>query len=592
MKNLQAMAMTVKDEDGAPPKQATVLVVDDDESNLKLLQAILAAEGHIVRSAASGEEALVSVADQAPDLILLDVMMPDIDGFEVTRQLKADSRTRSIPIVLITALEDRESRLKGLDAGAAEFLSKPVERAELLIRVRSLLRVKGYQDRLVSSNSTLYEHVQWLAHFDVLTGLPNRTLLTDRVNVALSMAHRSRTPLAVMFLDLDHFKHVNDTLGHHVGDQLLTEVAKAMRSAVREQDTVSRQGGDEFVLVLPDTDADGAARLAEKLLMVTAQTFEIEEHELIITPSIGIAVYPDDGEDFEALYKCADIAMYRAKRDGRNNFRFFTREMQTHSTRTLQLENALRHALKRDQMYLHYQPQVSLEDGHIIGAEALARWRHPEFGMVPPSEFIPIAESSGQIGQIGEWVLRTAVHQLKDWMCSGMPPMTIAVNLSAVQFRHPHLLALVTDILKEAQLPPQYLELELTEAIAMDDPVGAVSVMSNLHEQHIRMSIDDFGTGYSSLSYLKRFQIDRLKIAEPFVRNITEDQHDKAIVLTIIAMARSLGVRTIAEGVETEGQLSFLRENGCDEVQGYYFSKPLPADEFAQYVTNGSQPRT
>jgi diguanylate cyclase (GGDEF)-like protein/PAS domain S-box-containing protein len=433
------------------------------------------------------------------------------------------------------------------------------------------------------------ELIQRLAHFDVLTGLPNRVLFTDRIIHALSMAQRSQGQLAVLFLDLDHFKNVNDTLGHRIGDALLIEVAKRLKSAMREGDTASRLGGDEFILVLPGTDVNGAVHVAEKLLETVAQHCQIEQHELVITPSIGIAMYPDDGEDFDTLSKCADVAMYRAKRDGRNNYRFFTQEMQTHSARTLQLENALRHALKRDQLYLHYQPQMSLQDGRIIGAEALLRWQHPEFGMVSPAEFIPIAESSGQILQIGEWVLRTAAHQMKSWMDSGLAPMIIGVNLSAVQFRHPNLPELVTQILDAMKLPPQYLELELTEGVAMDDPLGAIAVMDSLHERGIRMSIDDFGTGYSSLSYLKRFRVYKLKIDQSFVRDITDDPEDKAIVSAIISLASSLGLQTIAEGVETEGQLAFLREQGCNEVQGYYFSKPLPAEQFEAFVRGKSQ---
>jgi EAL domain-containing protein (putative c-di-GMP-specific phosphodiesterase class I) len=280
--------------------------------------------------------------------------------------------------------------------------------------------------------------------------------------------------------------------------------------------------------------------------------------------------------------------MYRAKRDGRNNFRFFTAEMQASSARNLQLENALRRALERDQLRLHYQPQVSMEDGRVIGAEALLRWQHPELGMVSPAEFIPIAEDSGLILSIGEWVLRTAVRQLKIWMDTGIAPMIIAVNLSAVQFRQPQLLKLVTQILKEEGLPPQYLELELTEGVTMNDPLTAITVMNNLHEHGIRMSIDDFGTGYSSLSYLKRFHVYKLKIDQSFVRDIAKDLEDKTIVKAIINLAKGLGLRTIAEGVETKEQLEFLRENGCDEIQGYHYSKPLPADQFEAFVRGKS----
>ncbi len=436
----------------------------------------------------------------------------------------------------------------------------------------------------ITARKEAEERIQWLAHFDMLTGLPNRVLFTDRIDHAISIAQRAHTQLAVLFLDLDHFKNINDTLGHRIGDMLLIEMAKRLKNVTRDEDTVSRQGGDEFILMLLDIDADAVAHVAEKLLSAVAQVCQIENHELTVTASIGIAIYPDDGKDFAALSQSADIAMYRAKQESRNKYCFYTAEMQAHSVRNLQLENELRRALERDQLQVYYQPQVSLEDGHIVGAEALLRWQHPELGAVAPAEFIPVAENSGLILSIGEWVLRTAMSQLKIWMDAGLPPMVIAVNLSAVQFRHHNLPDLITQILDEIQLPPERLELELTEGVAMDDPLGAIAVMDNLHGRGIRMSIDDFGTGYSSLSYLKRFQVYKLKIDQSFVHNVVEDSEDKAIVRAIISLANSLGLLTIAEGVETEGQLAFLQEQGCDEIQGYYFSKPLPAEQFEAFV--------
>jgi diguanylate cyclase (GGDEF)-like protein/PAS domain S-box-containing protein len=437
--------------------------------------------------------------------------------------------------------------------------------------------------RDVTQNKQSEERIRLLAHFDPLTELPNRALLADRCSLALSSAQRNKTPLALMFLDLDHFKNINDALGHRVGDHLLVAMAGRLASAVREQDTVSRLGGDEFILVLPDTDAAGAGHVADKLLQLALEPFLLEQHELTVTPSIGIALFPDDGMDFDALSRCADAAMYRAKQDGRNGYRFFTAAMQAQSDRTLMLENALRRALERGQLTLHYQPQVSLETGRIIGAEALLRWSHPELGAVSPAEFIPVAESSGLILPIGEWVMRTAVQQLKAWMAAGMSPITVSVNLSAVQFRHTDLPELVTTILNEAQIPAHLLELELTEGVAMTDPVGAVEVMNNLHERGVRMSIDDFGTGYSSLGYLKKFKVYKIKIDQSFVRDITVDPDDKAIVGAIISMATSLGILTIAEGVETAGQLEYLQAQACTEVQGYYFSKPLPAARFLAF---------
>ena len=432
------------------------------------------------------------------------------------------------------------------------------------------------------------ERIEYLAHFDALTGLPNRAQLDERANDAIGCARKSQGRLALMFLDLDHFKDINDTLGHSVGDALLVELAGRLGRALRGGDTVSRLGGDEFIFLLHGVDALGAAFVAQKLLDVIAEPYRIVGHELNLTGSIGIAVYPDAGADFESLCKSADAAMYLAKQEGRNGYRFFTAEMQAclqaRSARQLQLVNALRHGLERDQLQVHYQPQVCMFNGRIVGAEALLRWKHPALGTISPAEFIPVAEYSGMILPIGEWVLRQAVRQAKIWMEKSCGPLIMAVNLSAVQFRHPDLPSLVTRILDEEGLPPEYLELELTEGAAMHDPQGAIAVMNNLHERGVRMSIDDFGTGYSSLSQLKKFKVYKLKIDQSFVRDISTDPEDKAIVSAIISMAKSLSLQTIAEGVETVEQMAFLREQGCDAMQGYYYGKPMPADQFETFA--------
>ncbi|MGZ5059038.1 MAG: EAL domain-containing protein [Methylobacter sp.] len=442
-----------------------------------------------------------------------------------------------------------------------------------------------YED--ITKQKHIEDRIHYLANFDPLTGLPNRTQLSDHLKYALSLAKRSNGHLALMFLDLDHFKDINDSLGHSIGDALLVELAKRLCLALRTEDTVTRLGGDEFILLLPGIDAVGAAHVAQKLLDAVAESYWVEFYDLALTASIGIALYPEDGGDLEALSKSADAAMYRAKQEGRQCYRFFTQEMQVHSARNLQLVNALRHALEQGQLQAHYQPQVAMHDGHVIGAEALLRWQHPELGMVSPAEFIPVAEGSGLILPIGEWILRCAVRQAKTWMDQGLGPLIMAVNLSAVQFRQPDLPELVTRILEEEGLPPEYLELELTEGVAMHNPQDAIAVMNNLHERGIRMSIDDFGTGYSSLSYLKKFKVYKLKIDQSFVRDISTDPEDKAIVSAIINLAKSLGLRTIAEGVETSGQLAFLREQGCDEMQGYLFSKPVPAQQFEALLKRG-----
>jgi diguanylate cyclase (GGDEF)-like protein/PAS domain S-box-containing protein len=433
--------------------------------------------------------------------------------------------------------------------------------------------------RDISEHKAREARIQQLAHFDALTGLPNRVLLNDRITHALSMAQRSQTPLAVLLLDLDHFKYINDTLGHRIGDLLLIELAQRLSLAVREEDTVSRLGGDEFLLLLPGNNATAAAHVAEKLLSLLARPCQLEQNELIVTPSIGIAMYPGDGTDFDTLSKCADVAMYRAKKEGRNNFRFFTPEMQALSARTLLLENALRFALSRDQFSLKYQPQLSLATGAIVGVEALLRWEHPEIGPVAPMEFIPIAESSGQIIDIGEWVLRQAIAQIRRWMDDGLPPLTMSVNLSAVQFRHPQFPELVSQLLGEARVPAHLLELELTEGVAMENALTAIGVMDDLQARGVSLAIDDFGTGYSSLAYLKRFKVSRLKIDQSFVRDIALDADDRAIVVAVITLAQSLGIQTIAEGVETQEQCDFLRQEGCGQIQGHLLSEPLSADE-------------
>ncbi|HRF05571.1 EAL domain-containing protein [Accumulibacter sp.] len=429
------------------------------------------------------------------------------------------------------------------------------------------------------------ERIHYLANFDALTGLPNRSQLDERMSYSLNVARRNQQTIALMFLDLDHFKDINDTLGHSVGDALLVELARRLRLVLRDTDIVSRLGGDEFILSMHGADERGASQVAAKLLEAIAEPYRIEGYDLNVTASIGIALYPHDGGDLETLSRNADAAMYRAKQAGRHAYRFFTAEMQACSARHLQLISALRHSVVLNQLELHYQPQISVRGGAVIGAEALLRWTHPELGAVSPAEFIPAAEDSGVIVPIGEWVIRAAVRQAKQWVARGIEPLVIAVNLSAVQFRHPDLPDLVARILDEEGLPAGHLELELTEGVAMHDPQGAIAVMNKLHASGVRMSIDDFGTGYSSLGYLKKFKVYKIKIDRSFVRDISTDAEDKAIVSAIIHMAQSLGLKTIAEGVESDGQLAFLREEGCDEVQGYYYSKPLPSEQFEAFMT-------
>ena len=422
--------------------------------------------------------------------------------------------------------------------------------------------------------------VRHLAEYDALTNLPNRVLLQDRLGQAIAAARRAGSCLALLFLDLDRFKNINDSLGHTVGDQVLCQVGERLLTAVRASDTVSRLGGDEFVLLLPLLESPAqAASVAEKLLHTLATPLAIDDYELAVTPSIGIAVFPEDGEDGDTLLKNADAAMYVAKESGRNNYQYFTAAMNARVSQRLLLENNLRQALARQELALHYQPQYDLHSGTLVGCEALLRWRQPEQGLIPPDRFIPVAEETGLILPIGQWVLREACRQAQAWQDAGLPPLVVAVNISAVQFRQANLAALVQEALAASGLSPCWLELELTESMLMEDGERHTQTLAQLKAMGIRLALDDFGTGYSSLAYLKRFSLDKLKIDRSFIRDLPQDADDAAITTAIIGMARDLGLETLAEGVETEQQWSFLAERGCAQMQGFLRARPMPADE-------------
>ena len=419
------------------------------------------------------------------------------------------------------------------------------------------------------------ERIRRLAHYDTLTGLPNRTLLNERMSKDIALAESERQPMAVLILDIDKFKNINDTFGQMIGDALLVEVGKRLQSLAREGDTVARVSGDTFVMVLLGAKTTRTTRMAQRVLDVLSTPFSIRELELVVTPTIGVAMYPAHGTDFDTLIKSADTAMHRAKHGGRNQYVFFTEEMQARAARNQVLESALRHAVERNELQLHYQPQISLSDNRITGAEALLRWHNPDLGHVSPAEFIPIIEDSGQIVEIGTWVLRTAATQLHDWLSTGVTAFSLAVNISSAQFRHPNLPGLIGKILDETGLDPGTLELELTEGVAMDDPLAAIAIMNELHDLGVRISIDDFGTGYSSLSYLKRFRVHKLKIDQTFVRDVADDADDQAIVKAIINLANSLGIDTIAEGVETLPNSPSCAATGAGKPRGSSSASPF-----------------
>jgi diguanylate cyclase (GGDEF)-like protein/PAS domain S-box-containing protein len=437
----------------------------------------------------------------------------------------------------------------------------------------------------VSSARALSLRMSYLAQHDSLTDLPNRTLLNDRLNRAIVLAERHGQRLAVLFLDVDRFKHVNDSVGHAIGDRLLQSLARRLLTCVRNSDTVSRQGGDEFVILLSEvTHAADAAVSAEKLLLALGEPHRIDQHDLQVTVSIGIATYPDDGTDAETLLKRADFAMYHAKDRGRNNCQFFEPRMNVRAVERQSLENELRHALERREFALHYQPKMNLRSGAITGIEALIRWHHPQRGLVLPAQFIPIAEECGFIVPIGQWVLRESCQQAKTWRDAGLPATRMAINVSTVELRARNFLAGLRDILLETGLDPLHLEFELTETFLMQDATSTATVLRAISELGVRLTLDDFGTGYSSLSHLKRFPIGTLKIDQSFVRDVTTDADDASIVSAMINMGKSLHMRVVAEGIETPQQLAFLREQNCPEGQGYYFSRPVTAGEFTKYL--------
>jgi diguanylate cyclase (GGDEF)-like protein len=429
------------------------------------------------------------------------------------------------------------------------------------------------------------ERIHYLAHHDALTGLPNRFSLELRLEQAFLEAHRHGRKLAVLFIDLDRFKVINDTLGHQVGDQLLIEVAKRLTAVVRESDSVARLGGDEFVIALPDMGSPiDAANVAAKIIDSLAEPILVSGHQLHTSPSIGISVYPSDGVDADTIMRNADTAMYHAKALGRNNFQFYAEEMNRNASERLDIETRLRHALARNEFELHYQPQLAIQGRQVLGVEALLRWNPADGRSVPPARFIPIAEETGMIIAIGEWVLRTACRQVKTWIDAGIPPLRVAVNVSARQLRKQDFPDLVASALADSGLPAQLLEIEITESAVMEEPEEARLILEKLKTMGVTLAIDDFGTGYSSLAYLKLFPIDNLKIDRSFVTDIGRHTDDAAIAISTIALAHSLGINVIAEGVETATQHDLLRSHHCNEVQGFLFSRPLPAADALDFL--------
>ncbi len=564
------------------PRKPLVLIADDDSGVRILAASALEAVGFEVAEAADGRETLAYFDRAQPDLLILDLNMPLVTGVEVCRSLRGSAAACATPILIMTGVEDLDCIERALEAGATDFLRKPIPPALLSHRARYVLQA-----------SQACAQLGRLANYDSLTGLANRQRFADRLEGHLAKARKKSRVLGLLYIDLDRFNRINDTLGNAAGDQVLQVIADRIRDRVRTTDaisriprlSVSRLGADSFAVMLPEIMSDGdAGVVARRLLQAFTEPIPVGGQRVSMTASIGIALYPRDAEDADTLVRHADAAMHQAKEQGGNGFRFFSDYMNVASLRRLTLESSLREALKREELCLHYQPKLDLNSGRITGMEALLRWEHPEMGPISPTEFIPIAEESGSMVAIGEWVLRTACAQNKIWQDAGLEKVRVSVNVSSLQFIHQDLIEIVDRALRDARLQPEYLELEVTESVMMQDVQGSSRILRELRDRGVCVALDDFGTGYSSLSYVRSFPLDSLKIDASFVGDLTLDSGADGIILAILAMAKVLGLNVIAEGVETEVQADFLRTNGCDEMQGWLFSRALAVQEFETFV--------
>ncbi len=551
--------------------QPTILIVDDDRGSRIAMAEILSNEGYNIIEACDGREAIVCCKRTPPSVILMDAIMPKIDGFTACSMIKNLPETRETPVLIITSLNDENSIGRAFSAGATDYISKPVNFSVLRQRIALLVQTNHAEQR-----------VKRLAYKDTLTGLPNRSMFNERFSEILTATRNKNSKLALMFLDLDRFKLINDTMGHEAGDLLLKYFGERMKNCMRKGDLVSRFGGDEFTIILDNIESSKTViGVVNKIHEQLSQPFVFMGKEIYVNTSIGISVFPEDGKETGTLLKKADMAMYRAKENS-NRYQFYENHMQFQISKRLDLENDLRGALERHEMRVCYQPQIDLKTGKLHGKEALIRWHHSTKGLINPIDFIGLAEETGQIWEIGKWVLRESCRQQKQWIDSGHNTTSISVNLSGKQLTHPMLLSTLQDILEETGLEPKYLELEITESTIMENPESVIITLEAIKSMGVMLSIDDFGTGYSSLSYLKRFPIDIIKIDRMFISDLNSSNVDTDIVKTIIALAHIMEVRVVAEGVENQLQIDILKRHRCDIIQGYFTGRPSSVDDFQQ----------
>lgn len=603
------MAISSTDIAGTREQKERILIVDDNPANLQLLIRMLTSHGYMVHPASSGQLALEFIRSILPDLVLLDVRMPSMDGYEICEHLKRDEQTQNIPVIFISAANQEIDKLKAFASGGVDYIVRPIFEEEMLARIKTHLSLRKLQRdleelvkertiELIETNAKLKaenlerqqaeERIQYMAHYDALTGLPNRILLQDRIAQAIAYAHRNNLQMALLLIDLDHFKHINDSLGHHTGDHLLTLVAHRLRQSMRGGDSVARLGGDEFMLCIWG-GSNEAALAARKTISLLDQPFMVDVRELHIGASIGISVYPNDGNNAETLMRAADTALYHAKETGRKNHQFFRAELNRKVQQRLHSENLLHQAWARKEFEVYYQSQVDMESGRIFSAEALLRWQPPGREAVSCGPYMAIAEETGLIVPIGEWVLRQACRDLKQWHTLGYSDLHVAVNLSPRQFAQENLVETIAQILQEYDLPPTALDLEITESTLLLCNENNLSAIKQLRDLGIQLSIDDFGTGYSNLGYLQQFPVHALKIDRVFINGIGQNANDMALISAIIAMAHSLHLKVVAEGVETAEQSVFLQKQGCLAAQGFHYSQAVPVESFIDLL-RGQRP--
>jgi diguanylate cyclase len=548
-----------------------ILIVDDNPANVLLASKIVQNAGYRSASAPDGETALKLIKEAEYDLILLDIMMPGIDGFEVCRRLQNNPAQNKIPIIFLTALNDSADVAKGLKLGAVDYVTKPIDSLVLMARVKTHLELSHKRNQLEQQ-----------IIIDELTGLLNRWGFINTLEDHLKFHKRKKQMAALLFIDLDHFKNINDSMGHDAGDELLKKVSAILRNSVRETDIVGRFGGDEFVIGLLDIDApENAANISNKIINKLSKPFIINQMEVFIGASIGVTYYPNDAELLSDLLKNGDNAMYQAKKTGKNRYVFYEKKMEEKAKRKLLLDSSLHHALKNNEFKLLYQPQVLSATGEVFGAEVLIRWQNPEQGLISPSEFIPIVEKNGLIIPIGEFVLNEACKQTKHWHDLGYKNIAISVNFSVKQFQQRNIVDVIKKALKDSGLDPKFLNVEITESLLMENIEETIKKLQELKDFGIESSIDDFGTGYSSLSYLQRFPVAHLKIDKVFVDNVVENY---TIASTIINLGKNLNLQVIAEGIENHLQNEKLMDLGCNLAQGYLFGKPMTAEDFEDYL--------